>query len=70
MQKWEYKQAFSRPRIEQLNVLGNDGWELVAIHGDTFIFKRPAPGPDVYRTSLSTEDIGKERIDAKTPRPA
>jgi hypothetical protein len=55
MQKWEYKQAFSRPRIEQLNTLGDDGWELVAIHGDTFIFKRPIdPQPQVVNNTYNT----------------
>jgi hypothetical protein len=42
-QKWKYKSA-QQPSDEDLNSLGAEGWELVAINAaeDMFIFKRPA----------------------------
>jgi hypothetical protein len=44
--EWEYKvvtMAIVDPSLEQtLNELGSQGWELVSISGETFIFKCPA----------------------------
>jgi hypothetical protein len=47
MQKWEYiVQVSDTPLENQLNVLGNDGWELVSAfhdegYGWIYYFKRP-----------------------------
>lgn len=39
MQRWEYLTS-KAPDLERL---GADGWELVAVAEGTFYFKRPAP---------------------------
>ena len=42
MKKYEY---IARPSLSQddLNILGKDGWELVFVNGNIFIFKRELP---------------------------
>ena len=42
MRKFEYKQVFEHRAIplETLNKLGAEGWELVAVAGYVWIFKR------------------------------
>lgn len=42
MKKYEY---IARPLLTQddLNILGQDGWELVCINQNVFIFKREIP---------------------------
>jgi hypothetical protein len=41
MQKWEYK-VVSHPREDELNALGNEGWEMVAIDEYLTVYlKRP-----------------------------
>ncbi len=48
MQKWEYHAVVRNPYrdvVNELNTLGEDGWELVSIRtsaagGNVFIFKR------------------------------
>jgi hypothetical protein len=39
MKKFEY---LARPLLSQddLNILGQDGWELVCVNGNIYIFKR------------------------------
>ena len=39
MKKFEY---LARPLLSQddLNILGKDGWELVCVNGNIYIFKR------------------------------
>ena len=39
MKKYEY---LARPLLTQddLNILGKDGWELVCVNGNIYIFKR------------------------------
>lgn len=41
--KWEYRaDAINTIFIEtQLNLIGEEGWELVAIYNNNYIFKRP-----------------------------
>jgi ATP-dependent Clp protease ATP-binding subunit ClpC len=49
---WEYR--VERPAtIEHawLNELGGEGWELVAIAGDTLVFKRRRPAPGEFRAA-------------------
>lgn len=54
IQKWEYTTKFfgheRRIDLDELNKLGEKGWELVAIAGDNdfngrYIFKRPILSP-------------------------
>jgi hypothetical protein len=42
MKKYEY---LARPSLSQddLNKLGQDGWELVCVNGSLYIFKRELP---------------------------
>jgi D-ribose pyranase len=40
--RWQYLRLAGEPDLEQL---GAEGWELVAIRGEEWLFKRPAPGP-------------------------
>lgn len=46
--RWEYCQlpAMPEPSTDDLNALGEQGWELTAHSGPggSLIFKRPAPG--------------------------
>jgi hypothetical protein len=37
---WEYRVVVAL-KDEGLNELGSDGWELVGVSGDSFVFKRP-----------------------------
>jgi hypothetical protein len=39
---WHYLRIAGEPDLEQL---GAEGWELVAIRGEEWLFKRPEPGP-------------------------
>ena len=43
MGNWEYKQVYSNVQevLSTLNKLGGQGWELCAVNGDMFYFKRP-----------------------------
>jgi hypothetical protein len=43
MQKWEYHTESSRDMLnfDQLNTLGEQGWDNYAIVGYTYYFKRP-----------------------------
>ena len=44
MQKWEYTLVYMRTFAEmrrELTRLGEEGWELVAVHEGVFFFKRP-----------------------------
>jgi D-ribose pyranase len=40
--RWQYRRTTGEPDLEQL---GSEGWELVAIRGEEWLFKRPAPDP-------------------------
>ena len=42
-EQWQYRIMKLRPDVgvQQLNEIGADEWELVAVQGDSFIFKRP-----------------------------
>jgi D-ribose pyranase len=39
---WQYRRISGEPDLDQL---GAEGWELVAIRGEEWILKRPAPDP-------------------------
>lgn len=47
MPKWEYHVATNPQTQDTLNLLGNDGWELVSVYlsstgvYNVFVFKRP-----------------------------
>lgn len=45
MQKWEYKVVmYPESDLNDLNALGAEGWELLYVQGDTYMyFKRPLP---------------------------
>jgi D-ribose pyranase len=40
--RWQYRRVSGQPELE---ALGAEGWELVAIRGEEWLFKRPAPDP-------------------------
>jgi D-ribose pyranase len=40
--QWQYRRLAGEQDLDQL---GAQGWELVAIRGDEWLFKRPAPDP-------------------------
>jgi D-ribose pyranase len=40
--RWQYRRTLGEPDLDQL---GSEGWELVAIRGEEWLFKRPAPDP-------------------------
>jgi hypothetical protein len=44
MTKWEYKTKYTDSRgaslLEMLNKLGEEGWELIAVDGCQYCFKR------------------------------
>src|SRR5262249_46364840 len=40
--RWQYQRVFGEPDLDRL---GGEGWELVAIRGEEWILKRPAPDP-------------------------
>jgi D-ribose pyranase len=40
--RWQYLRLAGEPALD---TLGAEGWELVAIRGEEWLFKRPAPGP-------------------------
>jgi D-ribose pyranase len=40
--RWQYRRTSGEPDLEQF---GSEGWELVAIRGEEWLFKRPAPSP-------------------------
>jgi hypothetical protein len=42
MQKWEYKVIYTNS-MEEIQELGEQGWELVAVDNRTCYFKRPVP---------------------------
>ena len=39
-EQWHYRRVTGEPDLE---ALGAEGWELVAIRGEEWLFKRPAP---------------------------
>lgn len=49
---WEYHRTDGKPNLE---ALGREGWELVALDGSEWIFKRPAPDP-TERFTLEQRD--------------
>jgi D-ribose pyranase len=40
--RWQYLRLSAEPELEPL---GAEGWELVAIRGEEWLFKRPTPSP-------------------------
>ena len=40
--RWEYKiiEVWTIDALEKINALGSEGWELVAVEGTAFYFKR------------------------------
>lgn len=40
--RWQYRRTLGEPDLDRL---GSEGWELVAIRGEEWLFKRPAPNP-------------------------
>jgi len=40
--QWQYQRVSGEPDLDRL---GSEGWELVAIRGEEWILKRPAPDP-------------------------
>jgi D-ribose pyranase len=46
-EQWQYRRVTGEP---DLDALGAEGWELVAIRGEEWLFKRPAPEPAVRFT--------------------
>ncbi|SRR5579872_2771289 len=76
--KWEYRVVAKAELLElsqkkdltaALNVLGDDGWELAAIDGAVYIFKRAKPSPSQIedakrRVSQAEADIQgwKDRV--------
>ena len=40
--RWQYLRLSGEPDLDQL---GSEGWELVAIRGEEWLLKRPAPDP-------------------------
>jgi D-ribose pyranase len=40
--RWQYHQVLGTP---DLDALGREGWELVGLRGETWVFKRPEPDP-------------------------
>jgi len=61
--KWEYQvlvtdgESDAATRLEELDGLGSEGWELTAIQGAWYIFKRP------YRDEPEEEDYDDETDD-------
>ncbi len=47
MHPWQYLRCTTEPDLERL---GSEGWELVAIHHGEWIFRRPEPDPAVRFT--------------------
>lgn len=56
---WEYR----REAAPDLHALGHEGWELVAIHQNEWIFKRPAPSP-AERFTLEQRDAALADVEA------
>ncbi len=58
MKKYEYKQAHCLNN-DYLNVLGEEGWELVCVNQNIFIFKREIPESIFDETgNVRTNHIG------------
>jgi D-ribose pyranase len=57
--RWQY-QRLPAPDLEEL---GRDGWELVAIHQGEWIFKRPEPSP-TERFTLEQRDAALTDVSA------
>jgi hypothetical protein len=58
---WEYR-AESGVAVDQLNALGRDGWELIAIDAGVFYFKRPGLS---FREHVTHDQ--RERVFAARP---
>jgi len=56
--------------IDDLDRLGADGWELVAVHDGDWIFKRPAPPPEERFTieQIEQKQIGSSSLPFYTLR--
>jgi D-ribose pyranase len=54
---WEYRRTEGRPNLE---ALGREGWELVALDGAEWIFKRPAADPTERFTLEQRESALKD----------
>lgn len=59
-EKWEYRRVTGDPDLEQL---GSEGWELVALRGEEWIFKRPEPDP-TERFTLEQRDAALADVTA------
>lgn len=57
---WEYLHLTAAPDLAQL---GKDGWELVALRGEEWIFKRPEPDP-AERFTLDQRDAALADVEA------
>lgn len=57
---WEYLHLTRPPDLDQL---GNEGWELVALRGEEWIFKRPEPDP-AERFTLDQRDAALADVEA------
>ena len=59
---WQYLRVSGQPELDQL---GAEGWELVAIQGDEWIFKRPETDPaerfTLEQRDAALADVGAHR---------
>jgi D-ribose pyranase len=58
--RWEYRIERGQPELE---ALGREGWELVALRGDEWVFKRPEPDPS-ERFTLEQRDAALADVKA------
>jgi D-ribose pyranase len=59
--RWEYLRLAGEPELDKL---GAEGWELVAIRGEEWLFKRPAPDP-AERFTLEQRRAALSSVDAR-----